>query len=163
MVLICWFNLKVEGNQTAVSALFGEVCVLIAALFVGVVMRLRFLYAASCISAMLIGGLWCMGHANGISPSENVIGSSLMLIGVGLIIVASYSLEIEERKSYLADAIRLQLSAFQGVDHRHQLKHIGQHFGRIKIIIHEFIKFLQEFSNFFIQGLISSLFRPVNR
>jgi diguanylate cyclase (GGDEF)-like protein len=101
MVVICYFNLIVEGNARAASALFGEINVLITALFVGVVMRLRVPYAVSSIFAMTVGGLWSLGHAAGLTVSERSVGSSMMLIGIGIILVASYSLEREERRSYL--------------------------------------------------------------
>jgi diguanylate cyclase (GGDEF)-like protein len=101
MVAICLMDLVAEGNFTTLSTLFGEICVLITALFVGVVMRLRFPYALAAISAMLVAGLWFLWHGNGIRMAEVVIGGSLMFIGLGLILVASYSLEREERRSYL--------------------------------------------------------------
>jgi len=101
MITICWFYLRIEGNHTAVSVLFGTIGVLITALFVGVVMRLRSTYAASCLSVMLFAGLWSLDSSPGFSLEERVVGSSMLIIGISLIAVASYSLEREERKSYL--------------------------------------------------------------
>jgi diguanylate cyclase (GGDEF)-like protein len=101
MVVICWFNLIVEGNASAASALFGEVNVLVTALFVGVVMRLRLPYSVTSIFTMTVGGLWSLGRAAGLSVSERSVGSSMLLIGIGIILIASYSLEREERRSYL--------------------------------------------------------------
>jgi diguanylate cyclase (GGDEF)-like protein len=101
LLVICWFNLRVEGNATATAALFGAMCVLITALFGGVVMRVRFQYASPCIATMSYMGLWFLVHAGGMSLSERVGGSSMLMLGLGLIAVASYSLEREERRSFL--------------------------------------------------------------
>lgn len=105
MVIICMINLVAEGTSNTSSTLFGEICVLITALFVGAVMRLRFPYALGSISAMLLAGLWSLGHGQGIRLSESAMGSSMMLVGIGIILVASHSLEREERRGYL---LRLQ-------------------------------------------------------
>lgn len=101
MITICWFSLRIEGNHTAVSVLFGTMSVLITALFVGVVMRLRSTYAACCLSLMLFAGLRSLNSAAGFSLEERAVGSSMLIVGICLIAVASYSLEREERRSYL--------------------------------------------------------------
>jgi diguanylate cyclase (GGDEF)-like protein len=101
MITICWFNLRVVGNHTAASTLFGTIGVLITALFVGVVMRLRSTYAAVCIGVMLTSGILSLAGSTGLSLEEKAVGSSMLCIGLSLIAVASYSLEREERKSYL--------------------------------------------------------------
>ena len=42
------------------------------------------------------------------------------------------------------DAAVDRLGVLHRVDHGHELKHICEHFGRIKIIIHEIIKFIDK-------------------
>jgi diguanylate cyclase (GGDEF)-like protein len=101
MIAICMMNLAVQGNATTTATLFGAICVLITAMFVGVVMRLRFPYVMSSVISMLVASLWFLGHAPSLHLSEAVIGDSLMVIGLGIILVASHSLEREERRSYL--------------------------------------------------------------
>jgi len=101
VVVICYINLFVEGNKTTTAAMFGVICLLITALFAGVVMRLRFRYAAATILLMLPGGLWSLGHAPSLSLAEAVVGGSMMVVGLGIILVAAYSLEREERVSFL--------------------------------------------------------------
>jgi diguanylate cyclase (GGDEF)-like protein len=101
VVVICYINLFVEGNKTTTAAMFSVICLLITALFAGVVMRLRFRYAATTILLMLLGGLWTLGHAPTLSLAETVVGGSMMVVGLGIILVATYSLEREERMSFL--------------------------------------------------------------
>jgi diguanylate cyclase (GGDEF)-like protein len=101
MIVICCMNLIVEGNASTTATLFGAICVLISALFVGVVMRLRFPYVAVSLGLMLLASLWSLGHGRSMQLSESVMGSSMMVVGLGIILVASYSLEREERRSYL--------------------------------------------------------------
>jgi len=101
MIAICFINILVQGHAAPSNTLFGAICVLITALFAGVVMRLRFAYTVSSVLVMLSAGIWSMAHASGFHQSEAVVGSSLMLIGTAIVLVASYSLEREERLSYL--------------------------------------------------------------
>jgi diguanylate cyclase (GGDEF)-like protein len=98
---ICLINLAVEGNATITGTLFGAICLIIAALFVGVVMRLRFQYTLASLSAMLVAGLWSLAHARAMEVSEMAVADSMVLVGIGIILIASHSLEREERKSYL--------------------------------------------------------------
>jgi diguanylate cyclase (GGDEF)-like protein len=101
MIVICFMNLVFEGNRTTAGTLFGSICVMITALFVGVVMRLRMPYTLASIVAMLLGYLWSLSHAATLHLSEMLMSASMMLIGLGIILVASYSLEREERRTYL--------------------------------------------------------------
>lgn len=111
-ILICFINLKLEGSNTPATALFGVICLLIMVLFSGVVMRLRFHYAAVAMGSMLAGGLWFARHAAGLRASEQTVAGSLMVIGAAMVLTATYSLEREERLSYL---LCLQ-SDLQGAD-----------------------------------------------
>lgn len=99
--LICFINLYIEGNTTASSTTYGLICVLIAVLFADVVMRIRLPYAAAATAAMLIGALWFLVNATGLQRSEKIIAASLLAIGVAITMTASFSLEREERLSYL--------------------------------------------------------------
>jgi len=101
MVIICLINLRVEGDATAATTAFGLISVLITALFVNVVMRLRFLYAASSTALMLAAGLWYAFHATGMMLSEKIVGVSMMTLGMAITLMAGHSLEREERLSYL--------------------------------------------------------------
>jgi diguanylate cyclase (GGDEF)-like protein len=101
MIAICILNLIVQGTRTTSSTLFGAICVLITALFVGVVMRLRFPYVAVSLPAMLISSLGFLYRSAAVDRSEATLASSLMVIGIGIILVASYSMEREERRNYL--------------------------------------------------------------
>jgi diguanylate cyclase (GGDEF)-like protein len=101
MFFICLINIFIEGNTTTASTLFGVLCLFITALFAGVVMRLRFPYALSTLLAMLIAGVWSLTHSPGLQLSEAVMGASMMTIGVAMILVAGFSIESEERGSYL--------------------------------------------------------------
>ncbi len=101
IVLICSIHLYAQGGKSVATTLFGVICLLIMALFAGVVMRLRFAYAAATMLAMLAGGLWFLEHSSGLKPSEHTVTGSLLVIGVTLTLTAAYSLEKEERLSYL--------------------------------------------------------------
>jgi diguanylate cyclase (GGDEF)-like protein len=101
MIGICLLNLAIQGNSTTISTLFGSICVVITALFVGVVMRLRLPYMVTSIFAMLCASLWFLGNARSMRLSEIVVADSLMAIGLGIIAVAGYSLEREERRNFL--------------------------------------------------------------
>ena len=98
---ICLINLIAEGHATTAPTLFGSICVLIAALFVGVVMRLRLAYVATSLTAMAIAGMASLATSPAITLPEAAVGSSMLFVGVGIIVIASHSLEREERKSYL--------------------------------------------------------------
>ncbi len=98
---ICFINTRVEGNATAVAVSYSLMCVLIMVLFVGVVMRIRLPYAAAAIAAMGIGGLCAVASGSGLKSSEKIIGASLLIIGVVITMTATYSLEREERLTYL--------------------------------------------------------------
>jgi diguanylate cyclase (GGDEF)-like protein len=101
MLLISLINLVVEGNTSTASTLFGAICLLITALFVGVVMRLRFSFALPTLAIMLPSGLWSLTHASCLKMSEAVMGSSMLTVGIAIILVTCYSLEAEQRKGYL--------------------------------------------------------------
>jgi diguanylate cyclase (GGDEF)-like protein len=101
MFAICLINIGVEGHSTATSALFGIICVMIGAMFTGVVMRLRFPFVLPTVSAMFAAGVWSLGHCTGLQPSEAMMGDSMLAIGIVIILVASLSLEREERSGYL--------------------------------------------------------------
>jgi diguanylate cyclase (GGDEF)-like protein len=101
MVAICIANLWAEGTNTVTGVFFGVICVMITALFVGVVMRLRFPYAAVSITAMAGAGFWSLRESRAINASAAVVGASLLLIGLSIILVACHSLERAERCSYL--------------------------------------------------------------
>ena len=101
MIVICFMNLAFEGNKTTAATLFGSICVMITALFVGVVMRLRMRYTVASIVAMLLGNLWSLAHAATMHLPEMLMGASMIIVGLGIILVASYSLEREERRAYL--------------------------------------------------------------
>jgi diguanylate cyclase (GGDEF)-like protein len=101
MVVICVMNLVVEGTATTTATLFGAICTMITALFAGVVMRLRFAYVMASILTMLAASLWWLGHSPALHLSESVMASSMMVVGLGIILIASYSLEREERRGYL--------------------------------------------------------------
>jgi len=73
----------------------------ITALFAGVVMRLRLPYMLASVVAMLLAAMISLGHARTMRLSEIVVGGSLLLVGLGIIVVAGYSLEREERRNYL--------------------------------------------------------------
>ena len=49
ITLICFVHLRAQGGATPATALFGVICLLIMALFAGVVMRLRLRY---CLLSM---------------------------------------------------------------------------------------------------------------
>ncbi len=101
MFLICQVNFLVEGHATAASTLFGSICMLITALFVGVVMRLRFPYVVATLSAMLFTDLWRLADSTTLGKSDSVMAASMIAIGITLIAIASTSLESEERNGYL--------------------------------------------------------------
>jgi diguanylate cyclase (GGDEF)-like protein len=101
MVLICFINLYSEGNDTAARVAFGLICALIMALFTNVTLRVRFEYAAVATGVMLAAGLWFVHNAGGLTEQEKTIGASLITIGFTITLAAGYSLEREERMSYL--------------------------------------------------------------
>lgn len=101
MTLICFINLYAEGGNTAATAAFGMMSVLITLLFVNVVMRLRFAYAASTTALMTAGGLLFTAYTAGLKPPEQVVGASMMCLGAALTLTAAYSLERQERLNYL--------------------------------------------------------------
>jgi diguanylate cyclase (GGDEF)-like protein len=99
--LICVVNLYAEGGSTAVSANLGMMSVLITALFVNVVMRLRFFYAAASTAAMLACGVSFAVGAVALPVAGKLIGVSMMALGVVITLVAGYGLERQERLGYL--------------------------------------------------------------
>ncbi len=99
--LICFISLHAQGHATAATSTFDLICVLITILFVDVVMRLRLAFAASATAVMFLGGLCYLAFASGLQPSEKTVGGSLLAIGVAITMTASYSLERQERLSYL--------------------------------------------------------------
>jgi diguanylate cyclase (GGDEF)-like protein len=101
MFIICLIDLAAEGRATAPSTLFGGICVLITALFVGVVMRLRFRYALATLSAMFVAGCWSLGHSPALSLPEAMMADSMLAVGIVIILVAGLSLEFEERNGYI--------------------------------------------------------------
>jgi diguanylate cyclase (GGDEF)-like protein len=101
MTVICFINLYAEGGNTAATASFGLMSVLITLSFVNVVMRLRFAYAASATVLMTAGGLFFAAHTAGLKPAEQVIGASMMCLGAAITLTAAYSLERQERLNYL--------------------------------------------------------------
>ncbi len=50
---------------------------------------------------MLAAGLWFVHHAGGLTEPEKTISASLITIGFTITLTAGYSLEREERMSYL--------------------------------------------------------------
>ena len=101
MVTICLLNLFVQGTSTATHTLFGSICMFITALFVGVVMRLRFPYMATALCIMLLAGIRFLLRSQSLSLSEVVVAISLMIMTMGIILIASYSMERQERLSYV--------------------------------------------------------------
>jgi diguanylate cyclase (GGDEF)-like protein len=102
MSIICCINLYVEGGSgTPATAVFGLMSVLITMLFVNIVMRLRFPYAATATMLMTAGGTWFGSHTAGLKVSEQIIGLSMMCLGAAMTLTASYSLERQERLNYL--------------------------------------------------------------
>lgn len=101
LTLICLINLQVERGDSAATANFGLMSVLITVLFANVVVRLRFRYAACSTALMLAGGLWFAWHSHGLTRSEQAIGASMMVLGIAITLTAGYSLERQERMSYL--------------------------------------------------------------
>ena len=101
MIAIGLINMYAEGNSSPASALFGVICLLICALFLGVVMRLRFLYVLVSVLTLWAMSLWSFGHAHNPQPAEAVLGGSMVSVALGIILIASHSLEREERRGYL--------------------------------------------------------------
>jgi diguanylate cyclase (GGDEF)-like protein len=101
VTLISFINLYAQGNSTGTTTSFGLMAVLITALFTNVVMRLRFGYALPSTIAMLLAALWFVYDAPGLSGSGGVIGASMVTLGVVVTLTAGYSLERQERLSYL--------------------------------------------------------------
>jgi len=101
MVTISVVNMLAEGKAPVTGTLYGVMCLLITALFAGVVMRLRFPYAVLSIATMAGVGFWGLRSSPAISASAAQMGGSLLTIGLGIIVVASFSLERAERCSYL--------------------------------------------------------------
>lgn len=101
MTIICFINLYVEGGKTAATATFGLMSVLITLLFVNVVMRLRFPYAAVTTVLMTAGGFIYACYSHGLRVSEQIIGASMMCLGSAITLTAAHSLERQERLSYL--------------------------------------------------------------
>ena len=99
--LIAFINLHAQGNATATTTMFGLVSVLITMLFAGVVMRVRFFYAAGAISAMSAGALWWLAGAPTLQVAEKVVAGSLLIVSVTITLLANYSMEHEERVNYL--------------------------------------------------------------
>ena len=101
MLAICFINIVVEGQGSSVSTLFGVSCIMITAMFAGIVMRLRYQFTLPTLAAMFVAGVWSLGHSAGLRASETIIGDSMLAVGIAIIAVASISLEREERNSYL--------------------------------------------------------------
>jgi diguanylate cyclase (GGDEF)-like protein len=101
MTVICCINLYVEGGSTAATAMFGLMSVLITLLFVNVVMRLRLPYAVMATLLMTAGGIEFAANAGGLKPQEQLVGASLLFLGAAITLTAAYSLERQERLSYL--------------------------------------------------------------
>jgi diguanylate cyclase (GGDEF)-like protein len=101
MTLICFINVYVEGSGSAATGIFELMAVMITVLFVNVVMRLRFPYAATSTLLMLASGLWAAYHTSGLMASGKTVGASMMTLGVAMTLTAGYSLERQERLSYL--------------------------------------------------------------
>lgn len=106
MLAVSLINLAAQGRATTAATLFGTICVLITAMFVGVVMRLRYQYVAATLTAMLIAGIWSLAHSPQLLRYEAMIGASMLAVGIVIILVASVSLEFEERHGYLVELQR---------------------------------------------------------
>jgi diguanylate cyclase (GGDEF)-like protein len=65
------------------------------------VMRIRLPYMAASTLVMFAGGFWFAYHAQGLMAPEKVIGTSMLTLGIAVTLTAGYSLEREERLSYL--------------------------------------------------------------
>ena len=106
MLAVSFINLAAQGSATAAATLFGTICVLITAMFVGIVMRLRYQYVTGTLAAMLFAGIWSLSHSPALLHYEAMIGSSMLAVGIVIILVASVSLEFEERHGYLVELQR---------------------------------------------------------
>ena len=124
MVAICFINLFVQGTSTAAHTLFGSVGMFITALFVGVVMRLRFPYMATAICIMLLGGVCFLTRSESLSMSEVVVATSMMIMTMGIILIASYSMEREERRSYVL-CLKSDLQAEALAEANAELQHLS--------------------------------------
>ncbi|ADW67940.1 GGDEF domain-containing protein [Granulicella tundricola] len=105
MVIICAMNIYAEGNTTTASSFFGIIGLFVTALFVGVVMRLRFPFLCASLAGMALVGSWSLNHSPALLHAERVMGSSLTLLALGLIFLAGMSLENSERRGYLSHMI----------------------------------------------------------
>ena len=101
MLIICLINMNAQGTGTTAAVLFGVICLMISALFIGVVMRLRFLYASFSVLTLWLIGIWSLGHSMNLQPAEVIFGQSMISVALGIILIASHSLEREQRRGYL--------------------------------------------------------------
>ena len=99
--LICFISVHADGNATVATTIFGLMSVLLMVLFADVVMRLRLLYAIAVTVILFAGGLAFVLRAAVLQHSEKVVGASLLSVGVAITLAAGYSLERQERLSYL--------------------------------------------------------------
>ena len=99
-VISCTYLMLQHGKQP-VAVAFTLVAVIVTAMFSAVVMRLRFAYALSSCSVIVVGGLAFLIADHVLTMEEKISGAALMVIAIGIVMMSNYSMEREERIGYL--------------------------------------------------------------
>ena len=99
-VIACVY-LYLQHGKGPVAVAFTPVGAIVAAMFTGVVMRLRFFYALAASAVILVSALVFVVMQGALTPQQKVMGASLTTIAIGITMMSNFSLEREERLGYL--------------------------------------------------------------
>jgi len=94
-------HLYLESGICAASSAYAQVGLIVAVIFVNVVMRLEFPYAAAASAIMLAGDLVFIQLDRFLTPSEKLLGVTLAVCAIAMTIVANYSIDRDERVGFL--------------------------------------------------------------
>jgi diguanylate cyclase (GGDEF)-like protein len=94
-------HLFIESNVTPVASAYAPFGILAVVLFANVSMRLRFPYALAITTIMAIAYLAFLRHDTLLYPSQKIFGLFLTLCTASIAVIANYTLNRDERLSYL--------------------------------------------------------------
>ena len=103
-VAVCLISTTTVAFESAISGAGGtyaQLSIVICALFANVVMRLRFPYATVTTAFLFIEGVICGFLSTPLEQSERSVGLSLSALAMSLTLMAAYSLERNERLTFL--------------------------------------------------------------
>ena len=90
-----------ESSITGAGATYAQLSIVICALFGNVVMRLRFPFAVATTAFLFTEGAGCGILNRSLQHSERSVALSLSAVSMGLTLLAAYSLERDERLTFL--------------------------------------------------------------